>query len=242
MEQKKYLSDVAIIRVVLIVLLVFYHAFLVYSGGWKLSGNFPFIKTYWWMDRLSYAFLLETFVFISGYVLGFQVRTNGENIIEFLGLLRAKFKRLIVPSVFFSFFYILLFGDISQPIIDTCRGVISGTGHMWFLPMLFWCFISLGIIERLRINPKYVIPLLFLCSICSFILIPLQLNKAMYYMIFFYAGFFLQRRNLDFAKFLKTRYAIAFVVSFLIVFPLLTMFRKNIGDVLSNGGGCPKSI
>lgn len=236
MEQKKYLTNVAMIRVILIVLLVFYHAFLVYSGGWKSSGEFPVIKPYWWLDRFSYAFLLETFVFVSGYVLGFQVRTKGEEKLELKGLLWSKFKRLIIPSMVFSFLYILLFLNITQPILATLRGIIKGTGHMWFLPMLFWCFVFIGIIEKFRMKPNFVIPLLFICSICSFVPLPLQLNQAMYYMLFFYVGYILQRRDIRLEKYYKSRYAIAFCISFMITFPLLTIFRQNIGEIFGKGG------
>ena len=237
MEQKKYLNNVAIIRVILIVLLVFYHAFLVYSGGWDLSGEYPLIKSYWWLDKLSFAFMLETFVFISGYVFGFQVRTKGKVKLDPKSLFWSKFKRLLIPSMTFSLLYILLFKDISQPILTTFRGVIEGEAHRWFLPMLFWCFWGIWVIEKLNLKPKFVLPFLILCSICSFLPLPMQLNVTMYYMLFFYTGYLLQRKSIGLEKYYKPKYAVALCLLFFIIFPLLTLFRQNAGEIIANKWG-----
>lgn len=237
MEQKQYLNNAAIIRVILIVLLVFYHAFLVYSGGWESSGSFPIIEPYWWLDRLSFAFMLEAFVFVSGYVFGFQVRTKGEKKLEAKSLFLSKFNRLMIPSIIFSLLYILIFGDITHHVVTTCREVIEGAGHMWFLPMLLWCFLGIWLIEKMKLKAKIVLPLLILCSICSFLPLPLQLNAAMYYMLFFYVGYILQRNNASLEKYYMPKYVIALSIGFFIVFPALTIFRQNIGDILANRGG-----
>jgi len=62
---KSILTNVSIIRPILFVLLVFYHAFAIYSGAWSPIEGYPVIKAYWWLDKLSYAFMLEMFVFIT---------------------------------------------------------------------------------------------------------------------------------------------------------------------------------
>ena len=144
----KRLADVVVIRNILIVLLVFYHAFAIYSGAWSPIKGFPEIKTYWWLDKLSYAFMLELFVFVSGYVFGYQVRVKGESKLQAKDLFWGKFKRLMIPCMVFSLLYILLFGHITQPIQKTLYGLMNGVGHMWFLPMLFWCFVGTWIIEK----------------------------------------------------------------------------------------------
>ena len=68
------LYEVVPIRLLLIVLLVFYHAFAIFSGVWSPIAGYPEIPLYDIIDKLSYTCLLETFVFISGYILGFQVK------------------------------------------------------------------------------------------------------------------------------------------------------------------------
>ena len=231
------LTDVAIIRPLLIVLLVFYHAFAIYSGAWEPIAGYPDILAYWWLDKLSYAFMLETFVFVSGYVFGYSVRTKGENKLKAGILFWGKFKRLILPSMVFSLLYILLLGNIKQPIVKTLYDVVNGYGHMWFLPMLFWCFAGVWIIEKLKIRPRFVLPILFICSICSFVPLPLQMGPAMYFMVFFYVGYIIQKKEIKLQKYYKPgRCALTLFAVFAIVFPALTLFRENADTLIYWGG------
>lgn len=125
----------SVIRLLLIVLVVFYHAFIVYQGGWVSVAYSPEIKAYWWLDKLSYSFMLEMFVFVSGFVYGYQVRTTGETKLQAKTLFWGKFKRLMIPCMVFSLLYILLFGNIAQPVQKTLYDMFNDAGHMWFLPM-----------------------------------------------------------------------------------------------------------
>ena len=233
--QNTLLTNVAVIRPILIVLLVFYHAFAVYSGGWDPIDGFPVIKIYWWLDKLSYAFMLEAFVFVSGYVFGYQVRMSGERRLEVKNLFWGKFKRLIIPSIVFSLLYIILFQDITQPVGKTILSSIEGVAHMWFLPMLFWCFVSIWAIEKSKLKSRLVMPLMLLCAIVSFAPLPLQLNATMYYLPFFYVGYLLQRKSICLNKFYMTRYVFMSALAFFILFFSLTLFNEGIQERWLNG-------
>lgn len=235
-KHQHLLTNITIIRPILIVLLVFYHAFAIYSGGWEPIEGFPNIEVYKWLDKLSYAFMLETFVFVSGYVFGYQVRMKGECKLEAKDLFWSKFKRLIIPSVVFSLIYIILFKDISQPIGIIVLNVMEGVGHMWFLPMLFWCFVILWVIERLYLKPRIVLPILVFSSICSFAPLPLRLNVTMYYMLFFYVGYILQRKEISINSYYNLRNAIIMGSVFSLLFPSLTLFRDNSDEIIRNWG------
>lgn len=228
---KPILTNVSIIRPILLVLLVFYHAFAIYSGAWAPIEGYPKVPIYWWLDKLSYAFMLEMFVFISGYVFGFQVRTKGVEKLKAKNLLWGKFKRLMIPCMVFSLLYILLFGNITQPIHKTLYGLVNGVGHMWFLPMLFWCFVGVWVIERLRLKAKWVIPVLVLCSVCSFLPLPLRMGTAMYYMVFFYVGYILQKEDISLDRFYTMKHCVILVIAFCILFPTLTLLRENIAGL-----------
>lgn len=130
MTRKQQLDNIVIIRPILVVLLVFYHAFAPYSGAWESIEDYPAIRTYWWLDRLSYAFMLEMFVFISGYVFGFQVRIKGEEKLNAKNLLWGKLNRLMIPCMVFSLLYIILFQNIKQPAYMTAYDLVNGVGHM----------------------------------------------------------------------------------------------------------------
>lgn len=225
--QKQLLNDLIIIRPMLIVLLVFYHAFAVYGGAWTPIEGFPDIAAYWWLDRLAYAFMLEAFVFISGYVFGYQVRTKGLVVLQPKTFFCKKIKRLIVPCMVFSLLYILMFGNINQPISKTFYGMIGGTAHMWFLPMLFWCFVIIWGIEKLNAKPKMAFTLLFLCALCSFVTLPLQLSATLYYLPFFYIGYIIQRCHLSIEHFYTKRNTLISLLLFLVLFVILTPLWVN---------------
>lgn len=229
------LDNVTIIRNLLIVLLVFYHAFAIYSGAWAPIKDFPEVPVYWWLDKLSYAFMLELFVFISGYVFGYQVRVKGETKLQAKSLFWGKFKRLMIPCMVFSLLYILLLGNITQPIQITLYGLVNGVGHMWFLPMLFWCFVGIWIIEKLHLKPKLVILLLCVVSIGSFLPLPLQMTATMYYMLFFYVGYILQRNAISLDRYYTVRFAIVSIVSFCVFFPSLTILKEQVAIAASGG-------
>lgn len=231
-----FLFNVTIIRPILLVLLVFYHAFAIYSGAWASIQGYPEVPVYWWLDKLSYSFMLEMFVFISGYVFGFQVRTKGEDKLKAKNLIWGKFKRLMIPCMVFSLLYILLFGNIMQPIQKTLYGLVNGVGHMWFLPMLFWCFVGIWVIEKLHFKAKLlIIPILVLCSICSFSSLPLRIGKSMYYMIFFYVGYVLQKEDTALNRFYTLNHCLITVVAFVVLFPILTLLKENLNSLIGGG-------
>lgn len=66
------------------------------SAFWDnpLAHNIP---VYYWIGRLTYSCMLETFVFISGVILGFQILKKGNEYISYKHLVIGKFRRLILP-------------------------------------------------------------------------------------------------------------------------------------------------
>lgn len=228
-SSNKRLADVVVIRNILIVLLVFYHAFAIYSGAWAPIKIFPEVQVYWWLDKLSYAFMLELFVFVSGYVFGYQVRVKSESKLQAKDLFLGKFKRLMIPCMVFSMLYILLFGDITQPIQKTLYGLVNGIGHMWFLPMLFWCFVGVWIIEKKHLKPKWAMLLLVLALLVSFLPLPFRMGTAMYYMVFFYVGYIIQRNDISVDWLYTKRSVIITTLSFIVLFSSLTLLKERIG-------------
>ena len=234
-NQNKLIQEVVVIRPILIVLLVFYHAFAIYSGAWAPIEGLLEVPAYWWLDKLSYAFMLEMFVFISGFVFGYQVRTKGEAKLQAKVLFWGKFKRLMIPCVVFSLLYILLLSNIGQPIQKTLYDMLNGAGHMWFLPMLFWCFVGVWVIEKLRLKSRWVLPLLLFASMVSFLPLPFRMGIALYYMVFFYVGFILQKEDVSLDRFYTLKHCLAATAAFLVLFPTLTLLKANLGSLIVGG-------
>lgn len=225
------LSNIVVIKPILVILLVFYHAFAIYGGSWEPLPDYPEIAVYWWLDKISYACMLELFVFVSGYLFGFQVRTKGAEKLRAKNLFGNKLKRLIIPSIVFSFIYLLLYDDISQPVFSTFYHILLGVGHMWFLPMLFLCFVGVWSIERIRLKPHWALMMLLLLSLLSINGLPFDLSLTMYYLVFFYLGYCIQRYNINIERYYSYSNVIISVVLFIISFVSLTILREHLDEL-----------
>lgn len=189
-SNKKYLNEVIIVRLGLIVLLVFFHAFAIYGGAWHRNYTPPSVNLYYWLDWLSFSFMLETFVFLSGFLFGAQIRNKG--LLPIQTVIGKKFKRLIIPSIIFSVIYYFCFMYKHEGIsIGVIVEWIGGVAHMWFLPMLFWCFLITRIILQFtEKHYKLVVFISVIASILSFLPLPFQIDKCLYYIPFFIVGLF----------------------------------------------------
>lgn len=224
------LKDVAIIRPILIVLLVFYHAFAPFSGAWAPIEGFPEISAYWWLGRLSSAFMLEMFVFISGFVFGYQVRNKGEVKLEAKRLFWGKFKRLIIPSMIFSLLYIILLQNIAQPMGKTIYEIANGVAHMWFLPMLFWCFVGVWLVEKLHIPMWIALSVFILMALLPIPALPLRLTSTCYYISFFYTGYLIKRKGYTLEWMKKPLIAMFLSIAFFVTFPILTIIKQSMTE------------
>lgn len=179
-SNKTWLYEISFIRPILLFLLVAYHAFAPYCGAWDgdiVDNN----EIYKWLAYAFRAFRLEAFVFVSGYVFAQQILKQ-HKFTSLKSLISSKFKRLIIPCWIFGVGYALIFSKLELEV------VVSGVGHLWYLPCLFWCFIFAYLIYRSTMKPLYCVIGLMILSTLSFAPIPLQLNRAMYYLLFFYLG------------------------------------------------------
>jgi len=137
---KKNLDEISFMRPILIVLVVLYHAMAIHTGNWSLPEGMQQIGVYASVGRIAYIFMLESFVFMSGYVWAHQRAQRGEE--SFGKLVQKKAMRLLAPCYLFGIVYALMFGLDDTIGVNTVK-VLNGYGHLWFLFMLFVCFIVL---------------------------------------------------------------------------------------------------
>ena len=186
--RKVWLNEVSFMRPILLVLLVSYHAFAPYVGTWPMPDGIHQIDAYSWLGYLSRAFRLEGFVFISGYIFTFQV-VERKKFGSFQSLLASKVQRLLIPSFVFSAVYFFCFKEYVKN-DNFFVSVLSGTGHLWYLPCLFYCFLIQYLLLSRSIRKSYSIIVLTVMLLLSVVPLPLNLNKPLYYMSFFYGGAF----------------------------------------------------
>ena len=224
MNNSLRLDEVTLMRCILAALIVFMHSFTCYNGGWPEPIGYKDVLVYKWISRLSFAFTLQAFVFISGYLFAFQRislrRTGCSFIIK-------KIKRLILPSIIFSALYFPLFYEY-KGLINLVYNLINGCGHMWFLPMLFWCFIGGWLCEQVRIGDGWKLSFLFLLTVFWFKSLPLQLGRAISYMFYFYLGYVVFKHSGKIKQYLKTDIIAFFWIIFLVLFILLRPLRDSL--------------
>lgn len=186
-EKRIRLDEVTLMRTILALLIVFMHSFTCYNGSWAQPAGYVDIPLYKWLTRTSFAFTLEAFVFLSGYLFAFQRitlrRTDG-----FWKLTINKLKRLILPSIIFSVLYFVLFFEYKD-LSNMVYSIINGCGHMWYLPMLFWCFLGGWLLEQIMIKDGWKMAFLIALNLITIITLPLRLSSAFSFMVYFYAGF-----------------------------------------------------
>ncbi len=195
-QTKKYLEDVVLLRLLLIFLLVWNHAFAPFSGKWEALYEPDSVPAYKWFVLAVYHMRIQALIFVSGYLLGYTINRKPERM-SFKHCVGKKLKRLWLPSIVFSVIYYVLFYDLTKPIGEIAYSVINGCGHMWFLPMLFWCFAGVYISERFGFKPVVMLMLALLFAIAPWPGLPLRVNNTLNYFIYFYLGYGIQRSYFD---------------------------------------------
>lgn len=226
------LDEVTLMRTILALLIVFMHCFTCYQGGWAQPKGFVDIPAYKNIARLSNAFTLEAFVLISGYLFSLQcAKGKWKSLGGGKNLLLNKLKRLIVPSMVFSALYFPLFCEY-KGLLDFLYELLNGCGHMWFLPMLFWCFMECWLLEQIKISDGWKLVVVFCLYLFWPFELPFQISTSIKYLFYFYGGYLLYKnRETISAKVRPKQIAILWVV-FFVAFLLLRPMKDTltIGD------------
>ena len=187
MAKKAILNDIVIMRLILIALLIIYHSFAPFCGNWAAFDEEYSSPVYFWIGKLSYSFFLEAFVFISGLLAGYNAIIKPIKEQSFQYIIK-KVKRLIIPSIVFSIVYFICFYEWNS-LPGTIYSILNGCGHLWFLPMLFWCFVALWIVSKINLHNYLILSFAIICALLSNDILPMRIGSAMYYFLFFYIGY-----------------------------------------------------
>lgn len=191
-SSKKLLYEVSIIRPLIIFLLVLLHSFAIFDGQWERPKGVDEIPIYFWFAKLISGFRIETIALVAGYIYSYQSNDLGRKY-ELWPFVIKKFKRLVIPALFFGIIYFLMFRNISHfTLFSALLAIVSGIGHLWFLPMLFWCFIFIWMVDRYRAKISIVLPILALLSIIPIpISLPLGFQRLPHFLFYAYGGYIL---------------------------------------------------
>lgn len=203
MKPRKWLVEVDYLRVISVLLLVLDHTFIIYAGGWEQPNGIQNVDIYFWLGKFFMCIMLPLYVFISGYTYSSQIAKSKESQ-SFKQLIVRKMKRLMLPCWIFSALHIIIFSEYDRvdSLVEIIFFLFTGIAHLWFLPMLFYCFIIMHICRYLIMNK--VISNSSLCifalaaSILTLNLKNIIFGGGLYYFSFFYMGyiFFIKREQL----------------------------------------------
>jgi hypothetical protein len=210
------------------------HSFTVFGGGWPPFEGFVPCEMYKWLSRLSYSFLLETFTFVSGYVYAFQKYDlhKEDNLKK---LVVKKVQRLLFPSVVFSILYAqLINGDNllnGDSFGSTLIKLLSGIGHMWYLPILFWCFVFVFFVNKLNLNTKFLLGLFVVFAVLPLPNLPFRLSQLPYFFFFFYLGKVYWLNRGKFFSNLTLQKILSLWLLFAVMFVGLRTLKANVTEI-----------
>ena len=143
---KPYRYDIAMLRLFCIVVVVFFHAYGMTYVHFSDATNAIYSDKYALFNQTYLINLaMPLFIFISGFLFGGQLIRKQP--ISFTKMVKSKFMRLMVPFFVFAIFFMFTQNVASwKPLYQWTYS------HLWFLPMLFWCFIVTYPIKSLIIN------------------------------------------------------------------------------------------
>lgn len=234
-QKKKLLYEVSIIRPIVIFLLVFLHSFTKIADGGGYQNDYHLNDTYLWIVRFISGFRIETIALIAGYVFSYQSHDLGRRY-QFLPYMWKKLKRLIVPMVFFGLIYYFCF--YYNPDTFTVSGFLlqlfSGCGHLWFLPMLFWSFLAIWLIDYLHCSSWWLLLGLAVLSIIPTLPLPLGFANLPHFLFYVYGGYFLwTKRDWLYKNCMKWPFA---VTLWLIYIAIVIAFNVFVPDVSNDIG------
>ena len=154
------LNDIVILRSILLV--VFVHSFYIYNYGSLSDIDTIVIKIerFFNLDILN-KFRMPMFIFISGFLFSF-LHYKKHKYPKFIDLFTNKFKRLLIPYWVFFPITALCLGKLTHLSVDD---FLYPMGHLWFLLMLFWCFITTKFVLVCHLDRnKYMVLLMFIVA------------------------------------------------------------------------------
>ena len=223
------LVEIAYLRAVAIFLVVLMHAFSPYMG-WKFvqtdyESTYNSIFSIWMGGRMP------VFLFISGFLFSYLLHVKHKY--GHYGLfLWNKVKRLLIPYLVFVVLMVLSHNrlDFSNP--ESAFSLLwlfikKGYWHLWFLLTLFLCFFITKPLSLIKYPWVHVLVLVVSSVISIFFktTILFGVNFLVYYFVYFYWGYVVERYKKQVILFFRWEVAL----SLLLVWFVLCFIRDYVG-------------
>ena len=93
--------------------------------------------------------------------------------------------------------------------------ILNGIGHLWFLPMIFWCFVITYVLEKKYLCKTWLIWFFIVCATYNVIsFVPLGLGSVPSYYLYFYTGFMFSLKRIQLPKINFVYPLVLFIIAF----------------------------
>jgi len=182
-EIKNRITFLSFLRIFGVLFVVFWHTFCSY-GPWQIINIKGFSFPNLMIDIMNpFVAMMPFLTFLSGYLFS-KLSLQGKYG-NFLILVKNKFARLITPMLIFSFMPSFLIFIDKKDIVFFIDNLLNGQNHLWYMSMLFWCFIVQYYLVKILNNYLSLIILLITFSFI-YIEVPNHLGLHYFFKLFFY--------------------------------------------------------
>lgn len=189
------------LRALAILIVVVGHSLILYDPSWGLISTSVTYEPFRILKSVINVIQMPLFFSLSGFLFFWSVNKH-----SFKQLASGKIKRLLIPFIIILLLYtdpikIFLnvsgFESVSPLAIDHLH--LMNLGHLWFIPVLFACFLLSYYPARIEKNTYQLIffgIFLILSVVSSKLPQEFQISNISHYLVYFYFGFLLNRYNL----------------------------------------------
>ena len=124
---------ISFMRVMAMFMIILFHSLYFYTNNWWILGG-RFVPIWYKIANFLDIIDLPMFMFISGYLYGY-LYINENKYRDKKAFVISKFKRLLIPYLSWALFQIIVL-----PTIFDWQNILTGSGHLWFLLVLFEIF------------------------------------------------------------------------------------------------------
>lgn len=213
-------------KVILMLLIVLYHSTVFFSGNWFNQKPVNSSKFFCLFSQILNSFHVYAFVLISGYIYAY-LKFEKNKYLNIKFFVKNKFKRLIIPYIFISLFWVIPFYfyffnvEIKKILFEYFLG--TSPSQLWFLLMLFNIFIIIFFIGKI-VYFSYWKAFILSLVIYGFGLIGgkffpniYQIISSCNFLLYFIIGMLIYRNDL---YILKTIHSYIYLLIFLVLWVL----------------------
>lgn len=224
-RSSNYLVEINIFRGLLILLVVLGHSVNIFSGDIWIVSNYTNSMFVGVIQNYIYMFHMPAFFTISGFVYSHTSNQKKISVNDYLQLLNKKIKRVLIPviTIFVLNIPVQMFLMMRSEEEKNLEGIFykvlinHDLWHLWFLLALFYMFmvfpIALPLIEK---NNYLSLVIFFLLSLVNVDLPVPYLSQTLYFIFYFYLGFFLRRNNILYSSVRKQQIFVILLIHILI--------------------------